>query len=113
MADIVERAREEIVLQQDDWDTGTLEWMDALINEIERLRADIDSIITNPRFVGLWTYRSHGQPREFCASVMVDGEVQETRMCGNWNSALQQAGQILGGHNQTAPTKSVDDSAGA
>ncbi len=57
------------------------------------------TIIEHPRFVGLWTYRphggTHGGTRQFCVSVMVNGETQETEMFDNYGDALQAAGLIL------------------
>lgn len=52
-------------------------------------------VITHPRFVGLWTYRPHARPRQFSASVMVDGETQETELFDNFDEALDAAGKIL------------------
>ena len=52
-------------------------------------------VFDNPRFIGLWTYRPHGRQRQFCASVMVDGEVRETEMYSTWSEALHAADGIL------------------
>ena len=52
-------------------------------------------VFDHPRFVGLWTYRPYGGQRQFCASVMVDGVVQETKMYDAWAEALNGAARIL------------------
>ena len=52
-------------------------------------------VFTHPRFCGLWTYRPHGEERQFCASVMVDGAVQETAMFNDWESTVAAAYHIL------------------
>lgn len=52
-------------------------------------------IFDDAHFVGLWTYRPHGKKRRFSASVMIDGEVQETSMCETWEGALVEAAEIL------------------
>ena len=49
----------------------------------------------DPRFIGLWTYRPYGGSRHFCASVMVNGIVQETEMYDTWIEALTGAAHIL------------------
>lgn len=54
-------------------------------------------IFSHPRFIGLWTYRPRGKKRQFCSSVMVDGEVQETSMYDDWEDALVEASEILEG----------------
>ncbi len=59
------------------------------------------SIIRHDRFIGLWTYRPYGGTRRFCASVIVDGEVQETEMYNDWEDALRQAAGILESTNET------------
>ncbi len=56
---------------------------------------NLDDVISHPRFVGLWTYRPYGVKKQFCASVMVEGVVSETEMCGTWQEAVGQAGAIL------------------
>ena len=55
----------------------------------------ITDIINHPRFVGLWTYKPYGAKRKFCASVMANGAVTETRMYINWEQALIDATEII------------------
>lgn len=55
----------------------------------------ITEIIEHPRFTGLWTYRPFGRKRKFCATVIVNGEPNETRMFIDWRDALKQAAEII------------------
>lgn len=52
-------------------------------------------VLNDPHFVGLWTYRPAGRAREFSASVMIDGQVQETEMNATWGGALIKAKALL------------------
>lgn len=55
----------------------------------------IEAVLEHPQFVGLWTYRPHARDRQFSASVMLDGQVQETEMSATWRQALSRAADIL------------------
>ena len=55
----------------------------------------IADTIEHPRFCGLWTYRPYGGRRKFCATVIVDGVVNETEMFDEWRDALHAAGRVL------------------
>lgn len=54
-----------------------------------------NDVFDHPRFIGLWTYRPHGGTKKFCASVMVDCQVQETEMYDSWDEAVSGARYIL------------------
>lgn len=58
---------------------------------------ETNSAFSDPKFIGLWTYRPKGKKRQFCSSVMVNGEVQETGMYDEWTDALKEASEILEG----------------
>ncbi len=53
------------------------------------------SVLDDQHFVGLWTYRPAGRAREFSASVMIRGQVQETEMHTTWQDALDEAAKLL------------------
>ena len=48
-------------------------------------------LLEDPRFVGLWNH-GHGQ---VCASVIVDGVVQETSLRASWKDAIHEAARML------------------
>ena len=52
-------------------------------------------VFSNPRFVGLWTYRAKGAPRQFSVTVLADGMVTETGFFETWTGALREAQDIL------------------
>lgn len=60
-------------------------------DEIKKL----NDVLDHPRFVGLWTYRPYGGARKFCASVLVDDQIQETEIYDLWNEAVNGARHIL------------------
>ncbi len=56
---------------------------------------DVTLVLDNPRFIGLWTYRPYGGTRHYCATVLVDGMVQETEMYDTWAEALTGARHLI------------------
>ena len=62
----------------------------------------VDKIITHPKFIGLWTYRSHGLDRRFCCSVLISRGIIETDIHKNWTTALLQAHATMEGDDETA-----------
>ncbi len=55
----------------------------------------VGDVLEHPKFVGLWTYRPHGSNRQFCASIMAAGTIQETDMFDTWTDALTAATGLL------------------
>lgn len=56
---------------------------------------ELAQVFNHPKFIGLWTYRPHKGTRQFCASIMVNCEVRETKIFDTWEEALNAAHQIL------------------
>ncbi len=61
----------------------------------------VNAVITNPAFIGLWTYRSTTEQRRFCASVLHNGKIVETDLYLRWEDAIKAAKYIMDQDNET------------